>query len=320
MEQSLEAASSASWVAGIWARLRQPAWSLSALGLLALAFAANSYLGVPVAREDAANWTSVEQKQKAADLLAASVVLPDFRPGVHLLEKGENFWTVARRAGVNIDTIVSLNPNLENIKARAKQPLLVANQRGAMHQIKGGETVATLATDYNVKADEIRHANRISWLGLRQGQLLFIPGAKPRQLKAGMASIFEKRRLFRSPLAGHYTSLVGSRSDPFTGAAKHHNGVDIKAPFNALVGAAADGKVILAGWNAGYGKCVRLDHGNGYETVYGHLNMINVKLGQKIKQHQIIGRVGQTGRATGPHLHFTIYEQGKVKNPLEFLW
>jgi murein DD-endopeptidase MepM/ murein hydrolase activator NlpD len=100
----------------------------------------------------------------------------------------------------------------------------------------------------------------------------------------------------------------------------HHNGVDIKAAYNDPVSAAAAGTVIFSGWNSGFGKCVKIDHKNGYVTLYGHLNSISVSLGQQVKQYQFVGKVGSTGRATGPHLHFTIYHNGKIKNPLEFLW
>ena len=113
---------------------------------------------------------------------------------------------------------------------------------------------------------------------------------------------------------------MGTRLDPFTGAVSHHNGVDIKADYNELVGASAAGTVIYAGWNGGFGKCIKIDHHNDYVTLYGHLNAILVHVGEQVKQHQIIGKVGATGRATGPHLHFTVYYKGQAKNPLEFLW
>lgn len=113
---------------------------------------------------------------------------------------------------------------------------------------------------------------------------------------------------------------MGTRVDPFTGEKRFHNGVDIRAPFNALVAAAADGTVALAGWNDGFGKCVVIDHAQGYRTLYGHLNAILVHVGETVKQHQLIGRVGMTGRTTGPHLHFTIWKNKKVQDPMKYLW
>jgi len=139
-------------------------------------------------------------------------------------------------------------------------------------------------------------------------------------MNAKLTEVFKRRSVLRSPLNGRYTSLMGSRSGPFTGAVSHHNGVDIKAAYNEPVSAAAPGVVIFAGWNGGFGKCIKIDHKNGYVTLYGHLNSIQVHVGQQIRQFQVIGKVGSTGRSTGPHLHFTIYFEGKARNPLEFLW
>jgi murein DD-endopeptidase MepM/ murein hydrolase activator NlpD len=157
-------------------------------------------------------------------------------------------------------------------------------------------------------------------MGIKAGQVLFLPDVRPRQHTPEMAALYEGRDFLRSPLAGKFTSFVGTRTDPFTGEHRHHNGVDIKAPFNALVAASADGTVSLAGWNSGFGKCVIIDHAQGYRTLYGHLNVILVHQGQQVKQFQYIGKVGMTGRTTGPHLHFTIWKDGQLRNPLKYLW
>jgi len=186
--------------------------------------------------------------------------------------------------------------------------------------VQPGESLESIAAEYGLKPEQVKAANRIGWLGLKPGQLLFLPGAKPRQLGPKLSDDYKRRSILRSPLKGRYTSTMGTRSDPFTGAVSHHNGVDIKAAYNELVYSAAAGTVIMAGWNAGFGKCVKIDHHNGYVTLYGHLNSILVHQGQELKGFQVLGKVGSTGRATGPHLHFTIYYQGKAKNPLDFIW
>ena len=148
-----------------------------------------------------------------------------------------------------------------------------------------------------------------------------MPGGKPDGLLTPeMRSLYSRRRLFRSPLAGAYTSLMGQRRDPFTGDKTHHAGVDIRAKRGQLVGAAAGGEVVFADWRGSYGKCVIIEHGNGYRTVYGHLSRIMVRQGQSVNQHHYIGRVGSTGRSTGPHLHFEIRLHGKIQDPLEYLW
>jgi murein DD-endopeptidase MepM/ murein hydrolase activator NlpD len=265
-------------------------------------------------------WKTLAEKQAAAEYLNRKVKLPDFEAEVHKVEEGENFWSVAFDYEINIDTIVGLNPELSSFYARLGQPLLVATRRGSLHQVGEGESLAQVAEAYHVSPTAVADANRLSWFGLKPGELLFIPGAKPRLLSDEMGKLYARRRLFRSPLSGTYTSLVGERHDPFTGDVKRHNGVDIRAPFNAWVSAPASGKVSLAGWNGGYGKCVIIDHGNGYKTLCGHLNTVLVKQGQHVRQGQMIGRVGSTGRTTGPHLHFTIYLKNKVQDPLKYLW
>jgi murein DD-endopeptidase MepM/ murein hydrolase activator NlpD len=198
--------------------------------------------------------------------------------------------------------------------------VLLPNQKGSLYQVGETRTPEAIEEEFGLLSGTVRAANKVGWRGLAEGQVLFLPGIGPKQMTASMQAIYARRSFFRSPLAGRYTSLLGNRVDPFTGVIRHHNGVDIKAAFNAPVAAAADGVVKLAGWNDGFGKCIIIDHAEGYRTLYGHLNEINVKIGQKVKQHQFIGRVGLTGRTTGPHLHFTIWKNGKLQDPLKYLW
>lgn len=265
-------------------------------------------------------WSGLEQKQALALYLNRSVRSPGFQAETVAVARKQNYWSLARDAKVNIDSIVGFNPDMQHLNAYIGRPVLLGNQRGALHQVAVGETLPGLEELYNLPRGTLRQVNVVGWLGLRPGQVLFVPGVAPKQLTPEMQAIFAQRNFFRSPLAGKYTSLLGTRHDPFTGVTKHHNGVDIKAPFNSLVAAAADGTVSLAGWNGGFGKCVIIEHAQGYRTLYGHMNTILVKPGQKVKQYQFIGRVGTTGRTTGPHLHFTIWKDGLIQNPLKYLW
>jgi murein DD-endopeptidase MepM/ murein hydrolase activator NlpD len=98
-----------------------------------------------------------------------------------------------------------------------------------------------------------------------------------------------------------------------------HYGVDFGAKRGTPLRAVHDGKVIFAGWMRGYGKVVKIDHGNGFVSLYAHQSAIKVKRGQRVKRGQIIGRVGSTGRSTGPHLHFGLYRYGKPVDPLRYL-
>jgi len=266
------------------------------------------------------SWTQAQPKQALADYLAKHVKTAGFEAHVVTIDEGDNYWGLARGAGINIDTLIGFNLDMQHLNAYIGRVLLLPNQAGTLHQVQSGESLDSIAKDYGVEAGSLRQANRLGWFGLTPGQVLFIPKGQPRELTPEMEELFAKRRVFRSPLAGKYTSLLGVRVDPFTGDYKVHNGVDIKAPFNSLVAAAADGKVSSAGWNGGFGKAVVIEHAGGFRTLYGHLNAILVKPGQTVKQYQYIGKVGMTGRTTGAHLHFSIWKDGKLQNPLKYLW
>jgi murein DD-endopeptidase MepM/ murein hydrolase activator NlpD len=125
----------------------------------------------------------------------------------------------------------------------------------------------------------------------------------------------------RKPISGEIdlTSGFGLRMDPFVRAMAMHTGVDFRGTTGDPVRATANGRVTTAGWNGGYGKMVEIDHGNGLSTRYGHLSEILVKPGQSVRSGQIVGRVGSTGRSTGPHLHYETRVDGEAVNPQKFL-
>jgi murein DD-endopeptidase MepM/ murein hydrolase activator NlpD len=122
------------------------------------------------------------------------------------------------------------------------------------------------------------------------------------------------------PVVGILRSGVGIRSNPFGGSQlETHKGQDISAPMGTPVKAAADGSVVIAGWQRGYGWVVYIDHGNGISTRYGHLSRIDVMVGQMLKQGEQLGLVGSTGRSTGPHLHYEVRINGQPTSPLQYL-
>jgi murein DD-endopeptidase MepM/ murein hydrolase activator NlpD len=117
-----------------------------------------------------------------------------------------------------------------------------------------------------------------------------------------------------------FTSGYGVRSDPFRGAAAMHAGIDLAGPLGTPIYATADGVVSDAGYNSGgYGNLVKIDHGRGIETRYGHLSAILVSPGQRIARGQQIGRMGSTGRSTGSHLHYEVRIDGRAVNPIPFM-
>jgi murein DD-endopeptidase MepM/ murein hydrolase activator NlpD len=123
----------------------------------------------------------------------------------------------------------------------------------------------------------------------------------------------------RAPARGYVSSLFGMRVDPFTGLPNLHAGIDYSANIGARVSATADGVVIHAGLDGSYGKSIKIDHGNGLVTSFAHLSKMDVKVGDKVKRGQVVGAVGNTGRSTGPHLHYEVRINGVPVDPQRFL-
>lgn len=122
------------------------------------------------------------------------------------------------------------------------------------------------------------------------------------------------------PRISSLTSRFGYRSDPFSSSrAEYHPGIDFKGRYGDVVKCTANGRVVSAGWSGGYGNCVRVKHNNGFETLYGHLSRITVKVGQKVNVGDKVGAVGSTGRSTGAHLHYEVRQNGRPVNPTKFL-
>ncbi len=113
-------------------------------------------------------------------------------------------------------------------------------------------------------------------------------------------------------------SGYGTRIDPIYGTARFHAGMDFASNIGTPVYVTGDGTVTLADWKQGYGKCIIIDHGYGYQTLYAHLNDYKVRLGQKVTRGEQIGEVGNTGKSTGPHLHYEVHVKGQPDNPAKY--
>jgi murein DD-endopeptidase MepM/ murein hydrolase activator NlpD len=121
------------------------------------------------------------------------------------------------------------------------------------------------------------------------------------------------------PVAGRITSSFGERQDPFNGEGAFHAGIDIASPYGEPVRATANGVVLKAGFGTGYGREVMIDHGNGIQTLYGHLSGFAVTGGERVSRGQVIGYVGTSGRSTGPHLHYEVRIRDTPVNPHKYL-
>ena len=158
-------------------------------------------------------------------------------------------------------------------------------------------------------------------------ELSQLKGAASRQ-EASLQMLIEyfedKRSLFAStpsvwPVRGWVTSRFGSRTSPFSGILKFHEGMDIAAQTGTPVVASADGVVIKAGFGTGYGNMVEISHGYGIKTLYAHNSRINVKAGQRIRRGDVIAYAGDSGSSTGPHLHYEVRVNGLPVNPSKYL-
>lgn len=158
-------------------------------------------------------------------------------------------------------------------------------------------------------------------------ELTQLQGAASHQetsLQALIEYFEDKRSLYAStpaawPVRGWVTSPFGNRSSPINGKTQFHEGIDIAAQIGSPVAAPADGVVIKAGLEAGYGNIVELSHGYGLKTVFGHNSRLNVKPGQHVKRGDIIAYSGNTGSSTGPHLHYEVRVNGLPVNPVRYL-
>jgi murein DD-endopeptidase MepM/ murein hydrolase activator NlpD len=121
------------------------------------------------------------------------------------------------------------------------------------------------------------------------------------------------------PVPGYISSYFGVRADPFDGRSARHTGLDIATPRGTPVHAVAEGMVTFAGVRSGYGNVIEIDHGNGYMTRYAHNSKLDVHAGQHVQVGGVIANAGSTGRSTGSHVHFEVWYDGRVINPLAFV-
>ncbi len=239
----------------------------------------------------------------------------------HTIRQRENFWKVAKEHHVDIDSLVGANPGLEKLGAAPGQTIRMPNRKGVIHQTDEQETVQTIAALYKVPADALATVNNLGPKSLlTPGLELFVPGAKPVKLSEEMAARYSLRGIFGSPLPGRITSGMGLRTHPVGGFRGKHTGVDLAAKEGTNVAAAAGGVVAQTGEGEYIGRFVVIKHNDSYTTIYGHCSRILTTPGKTVKKGQIIAKSGQTGRVTGPHLHFEIRKNGIPQNPLIYLW
>ena len=228
----------------------------------------------------------------------------------HVVEAGETLRGIANRAGVPLVVVAEANGLAPPYAIRSGQALVIPRQR--THVVERGETGFGIAYEYGVPFAAIALANSLDAKGtVRAGQRLIIPAVMPERAPAAEPG----QPYFARPHDGEV--LLGWRRRPDGGG---HEGVDFAVTGGDMVRAAAAGTVLVADEEAGrFGRLVVIDHGNGWQSRYGHLSRITVAKGETVTDGERIGLGGQAGDAERPELHFEIRHGGRPVNPAPLL-
>ena len=237
----------------------------------------------------------------------------------HKVKKGESIYSISKLHGIAPKEILYENYELRRrplyIGEEILIPSLTAKEKITYHKVKKGETLYGIAKKYNITLNELKKKNKLSKQSIALGQRLKIKIYST--LDDTNLNVYRMENTFDWPLRGKITSNFGLRKNPFSRSRiSFHKGIDIAATSGTPFQASQKGIVIRSKRIQGYGNCIFLLHPSNYVSVYAHNKKNFVKKGQKVKQGDIIGLVGRTGSATGPHLHFEIRKRKKVINPL----
>lgn len=247
------------------------------------------------------NGQDVEQLQRTLSDLGFDLVLD----GVFGAQTKNAVMEVQAWMGLKVDGIVG---------SHTFYALNLLSNQLVRHEVAAGDTLYDLARAYGSSVELLHRINNLS-------SSLIFPGENLRVLPANTAVPVTtgSRVTFQWPLVGRITSPYGWRNHPITKVHHFHGGIDIAAPHDTPVKAAAGGVVIHAGRMGAYGLAVVLDHGAGITSWYGHNSRLLVSVQDRVHTGQVIARVGSTGLATGPHLDFRIKHHGETVNPMEYL-
>ena len=228
---------------------------------------------------------------------------------------GDTLGALADRFDVTLDTIISFNELRRERDLKEGLELIIPSHSGIRYTVRRGDNLSRIAARHGVSLDAVLDVNDLTSSVITPGQILLIPGA-------GLSENVRNRvlgRLFIAPARGRFTSGYGYRNDPFTGLRKFHNGIDIANASGTPVVASMSGAVAAAGYNGNYGRYVILRHADGFQTLYAHLARTHVSQGDRVRQGQQLGEMGNTGYSTGSHLHFSIFLNGTHVDPQEYL-
>lgn len=258
---------------------------------------------------DSTHTLMAQSRAGATNVAALSATLPETPAssdnGVALRQ---NIDALAKRLGAMQARMIQLDTLSERLAKLAGLPYKpVADVPG-----EGGALVdarSMTLQEFSTALDDLRESGdeRLALLSVLEDSLLQKQWTK--SLTPG------RRPVDNLPIGSRF----GRRIDPITGKLASHTGLDFPGPKGTPVKATAGGVVVSAGWNAGYGRMVEVDHGNQVITRYAHLKAFKVKRGDLVRPGQVLGLMGSSGRSTGPHLHFEVWVAGVARNPIKYL-
>lgn len=253
------------------------------------------------------------------NLLSASTLIKEpVKFTKYIVKAGDTIGKITAKSGLkNLSTIIAVN-DIDNVRSvREGQTLTIPSIDGLYYTVKKGNTLEGLSNIYHVSIEELVDVNEIESEELQEGERLFIPNA--RLDKAVLQNALGT--LFKCPLVNKYriSSPFGRRLDPITGVKSYHTGLDMATPQGNPIVASSAGEISFAGFSNIFGNYIIINHSGGYQTLYGHMSKILAKKGQWVSQGTRIGLVGSTGYSTGPHLHFTVYKNGKLLDPASLI-
>lgn len=256
-------------------------------------------------------------------------------PETYTVQEGDTLSGIAEKFGmVSSVEIVAMNPNLadgdtirvgDEIIVEKAVPLLsvvatrtVDYEEETPYQIETQDDPTMYQGEYSVVSAGVKgKVRKVAKVRTENGIVVDSEVISEEVLSEPVTEIRKVGTMvppqFIRPAGGSLSSTFGTRWG------RNHNGIDIAGSYGSSIKAAASGKVTYAGWMSGYGNYVIVDHGNGYQTAYGHCSTICVSKGQSVKQGQEIAKMGSTGRSTGTHLHFEIKKNGVYQNPLNYV-
>jgi LysM repeat protein len=257
----------------------------------------------------------VEDENSADSPPAGNLALKKLTLATYSVQGRDTLEGIARKFNLDIDTLISFN-GVSDVRGVGRgMALTIPSHRGLRYRVRNGDSLLKLSRKFGVSLDDLLDWNNLSRSMITVGQALFIPGGR---LSAGELGRV-MGTLFIRPTVGKLSSNYGIRVSPITGTRMHHNGLDLSNQLMTRVNAAAAGRVGIVDYNPTYGNFIIIIHGNGFQTLYGHLEAIYVKKGQSVTQGERIGAMGSTGASTGSHLHFAIFKNGRDVDPLKYL-